>query len=44
MSQDILVVVEHLRGQVADITHVMLAGARAFSVGRAARLQRAGGW
>jgi electron transfer flavoprotein alpha subunit len=31
MSQDIFVVVEHLRGQVADITHVMLAGARALS-------------
>jgi len=28
MSQDIFVVVEHLRGQVADISHVMLAGAR----------------
>jgi electron transfer flavoprotein alpha subunit len=31
MSQDIFVVVEHLRGQVADISHVMLAGARALS-------------
>jgi len=28
MSQDIFVVVEHLRGQVADISYVMLAGAR----------------
>lgn len=28
MSQDIYVVVEHLRGQVADISHVMLAAAR----------------
>jgi len=31
MSQDIFVVVEHLRGQVADISHVMLAGARALA-------------
>jgi electron transfer flavoprotein alpha subunit len=31
MSQDIFVVVEHLRGQVADISHVMLVGARALS-------------
>jgi electron transfer flavoprotein alpha subunit len=31
MSQDIFVVVEHLRGQVADISHVMLAGARQLS-------------
>jgi electron transfer flavoprotein alpha subunit len=28
MSQDIFVVVEHLRGQVADISYVMLVGAR----------------
>ena len=28
MSQDIFVVVEHLRGQIADISYVMLAGAR----------------
>jgi electron transfer flavoprotein alpha subunit len=28
MSQDIFVVIEHLRGQIADISHVMLAGAR----------------
>ena len=28
MSQDIFVVVEHLRGQVADISYVMLAAAR----------------
>ena len=28
MSQDIFVVIEHLRGQVADISYVMLAGAR----------------
>lgn len=28
MSQDIYVVVEHLRGQVADISYTMLAGAR----------------
>jgi electron transfer flavoprotein alpha subunit len=28
MSQDIFVVVEHLRGQVSDITYVMLAAAR----------------
>jgi len=31
MSQDIFVVVEHLRGQVADISYVMLAGARQLS-------------
>ena len=28
MSQDIFVVVEHLRGQIADVSYVMLAGAR----------------
>jgi electron transfer flavoprotein alpha subunit len=28
MSQDIYVVIEHLRGQVADISYTMLAGAR----------------
>ena len=28
MSQDIFVVIEHLQGQVADISYVMLAGAR----------------
>lgn len=28
MSQEIFVVIEHLRGQVADISYVMLAGAR----------------
>ena len=28
MSQDVFVVIEHLRGQVADISYVMLAGAR----------------
>ncbi len=28
MSQDIFVIVEHLRGQVSDITYVMLAAAR----------------
>ncbi len=28
MSQDIFVVIEHLRGQVADVSYVMLAGAR----------------
>ncbi|MDO9348285.1 MAG: FAD-binding protein, partial [Anaerolineales bacterium] len=31
MSQDIYVVVEHLRGQVADISFVMLAAARALA-------------
>lgn len=31
MSQDIFVVVEHLRGQVADISYVMLAAARALA-------------
>ena len=31
MSQDIFVIVEHLRGQVADISYVMLAGARQLS-------------
>lgn len=33
MSQDIYVVIEHLRGQVADISYVMLAAARALSKG-----------
>ena len=28
MSQDIFVVIEHLRGNVADISYVMLAAAR----------------
>ena len=28
MSQDIFVVIEHLRGQIADVSYVMLAGAR----------------
>ena len=31
MSQDIFVVIEHLQGQVADISYVMLAGARQLS-------------
>jgi electron transfer flavoprotein alpha subunit len=33
MSQDIHVLVEHLRGQVADITYVALAAARRLAVG-----------
>jgi electron transfer flavoprotein alpha subunit len=33
MSQDIFVVVEHLRGQVADISYVMLAAARELAKG-----------
>ena len=33
MSQDIYVVVEHLRGQVADISYVMLAAARVLAKG-----------
>jgi electron transfer flavoprotein alpha subunit len=33
MSQDIYVVVEHLRGQVADISYVMLAAARELAQG-----------
>jgi electron transfer flavoprotein alpha subunit len=33
MSQDIFVVVEHLRGQVADISYVMLAAGRALAQG-----------
>ena len=33
MSQDIYVVVEHLRGQVADISYVMLAAARVLAQG-----------
>jgi electron transfer flavoprotein alpha subunit len=33
MNQDIYVVVEHLRGQVADISYVMLAVARALAQG-----------
>ncbi len=31
MNQDIYVVIEHLRGQAADISHIMLAGARALA-------------
>ncbi len=31
MSQDIFVVIEHLRGQVADVSYAMLAGARQLS-------------
>lgn len=33
MSQDIFVVIEHLRGQVADISYVMLAAARYLAEG-----------
>ena len=33
MNQDIYVVVEHLRGQVADISYVMLAAARVLADG-----------
>jgi electron transfer flavoprotein alpha subunit len=33
MNQDIYVVIEHLRGQVADISYVMLAAARALAQG-----------
>lgn len=33
MSQDIFVIIEHLRGQVADITYVMLAAARTLAKG-----------
>jgi electron transfer flavoprotein alpha subunit len=33
MNQDIYVVIEHLRGQVADISYVMLAGAHALAQG-----------
>jgi electron transfer flavoprotein alpha subunit len=33
MNQDIYVVIEHLRGQVADISYVMLAAARALAEG-----------
>jgi electron transfer flavoprotein alpha subunit len=33
MNQDIYVVIEHLRGQVAEISYVMLAGARELSQG-----------
>ncbi len=33
MSQDIFVVIEHLRGAVADISHVMLAAARGLAQG-----------
>lgn len=33
MSQDIFVVIEHLRGQIADISHVMLAAARQLAQG-----------
>ncbi len=38
MSQDIYVVVEHLRGQVADITYVMLAAARVLAEGAGGRV------
>ena len=31
MSQDIYVVIEHVRGQVADISYIMLAAARQLS-------------
>ena len=31
MNQDIYVVIEHLQGRVSDISHVMLAGARALA-------------
>ncbi len=31
MSQDIFVVIEHLRGQVSDTSYVMLAAARQLS-------------
>jgi electron transfer flavoprotein alpha subunit len=33
MSQDIFVVIEHLRGQVTDVSYVMLAGARQLAQG-----------
>jgi electron transfer flavoprotein alpha subunit len=33
MNQDIFVVIEHLQGQVSDISYVMLAAARAISAG-----------
>jgi len=33
MSQDIYVVIEHLRGQVADISYSMLAAARELGQG-----------
>ena len=33
MNQDIYVVIEHLRGQVAEISFVMLAGARELAKG-----------
>jgi electron transfer flavoprotein alpha subunit len=33
MSQDIFVVIEHLQGQLADISYVMLAGARILAQG-----------
>jgi len=39
MSQDIYVIVEHLRGQVADITYVMLAGARVLSQGSGGKVK-----
>ncbi|MCL4396509.1 MAG: electron transfer flavoprotein subunit alpha/FixB family protein [Chloroflexi bacterium] len=38
MSADIFVVVEHLRGQVADISYMMLAAARALAQGSGARV------
>jgi len=33
MNQDIYVVIEHLRGQVAEISYTMLAAARAIAGG-----------
>jgi len=38
MSQDICVVVEHVRGEVAEITYVMLAAARVLSEGTAGKV------
>ncbi len=38
MNQDIYVVIEHLRGQVADISYVMLAAARALAQGTDGRV------
>ncbi len=38
MSQDVYVVIEHLRGEVAEISYVMLAAARALVPGKGGRL------
>ncbi len=38
MSQDVFVIIEHLRGQVADISYVMLAAARVLAGGAGSKV------